>query len=84
MTGTHYFRFYTGISGRKYTPSWVFGGTGLQLDNSFAQGAKYLEGTVEAAPQLALQLYIVMRKGLDLTTGEWQGSIRITILSILV
>ena len=73
---THHFRFYTGILGHKNSPSWLFGG-GKEFDHEFAMACKCVEGTVEAAPQLALQLYIVIRSGLDWTA--WKSRININV-----
>ena len=77
MSRILHFRFYTGVLGHKAAPSWLLGTDSGDFDYKVAMMFKYFEGTVEAAPQLSLQFYIVLRKGLDFT--GMQGRTRITI-----
>ena len=78
MSRILHFRFYTGVLGHERIPSWLFGGSGDFFSYKGAMVCKYLEGTVEAAPQLSLQFYIVLQKGLDFTERT-QGRTCITI-----
>ena len=64
----NHFRLDTGILGKDKTPTWIFGGDDFAYKKSML--FQVLEGIVEAAPQLALQMYIAIRNGLCLSRPQ--------------
>ena len=64
----YFFRCFSGIYGDKKAGKLLFGNSAF--DYKVSMGFKCIEGIVEAAPQLVLQMYILIQRGLCLSRPQ--------------